>query len=155
MIDKLKAPFWFGLPVYAWVAGAVALVAGIGYFGFYARASAGTAAPQVADSGSADTVNPFPADPGGVGAAVPPSPVFDNNGTVIGTSTSPSYLQQQSQPIQTPTQVLVQSSNNTWTPKKAAAAARQNDNTFTTAKNAILAAVNRGQPTHVTPVRLL
>lgn len=106
MIDKLKAPFWFGLPVYAWVAGAVALVAGAGYFFFYARAGGTSVTPQTDSAANNTDLTPYP-DPGGGSLPVPPSPVFDPNGAPIAYSGGVSYLS--AQPGANPTSTLVAS----------------------------------------------
>lgn len=103
MIEKLKAPFWFGLPVYAWVAGAVALVAGAGYFFFYARAGTSSAVPQLDASAGNTDLAPYP-DPGG-GLPVPPTPSFDPNGPPIPYSGGVTYLT--AQPGANPTSTLV------------------------------------------------
>lgn len=103
-MDKLKQPFWFGLPVYAWVAGAVALVAGVAYFGFFAKAG-GSNTDQTSDpTASDDGTYPYPT---GVGAVVPPAPAFDNNSfRFIGPPTRTDTFMQP-QPVTTPTAALV------------------------------------------------
>ncbi len=68
----------FGLPVYAYVGGAVALIGGIWYFKTH-NTGAATVAPQTVANPVTDTTGtaappmPFPS---GSGAPVPPSPAF-------------------------------------------------------------------------------
>ena len=77
-MDKLKAFLTkqgpFGLPVYAYVLGAVALVGGIWYFKSQS-ASATTTAPQT-NYPASSTPLPYP-DPGSGAAGIPPSSAFD------------------------------------------------------------------------------
>jgi hypothetical protein len=104
VLDKLKRPFWFGLPLYAWLAGGAALVLGVGYFAFFARSQAAATAQT---DGSVDpTLNPYPSTDPGAGSAVPPSPAFSPSGEVIYTQPSPAYLTP-SPPIYTPTSTAV------------------------------------------------
>lgn len=104
MIDKLKAPFWFGLPLYAWVAGAVALVAGAGYFMFYAKASGAAAVPQLDSASDSTDLTPYP-DPGSGAGPVPPSSVFDQSGPLPPVPVGNTTLT--AQPSSNPTSTLV------------------------------------------------
>jgi hypothetical protein len=101
MLERLKQPFWFGLPLYAWVAGGAALALGLGYFAFFARAQAAATTPQTDTSGGSP-LNPYPSTDPGAGATVPPATSFDPAGAVVYTQPSPAYLTP-SDPVYIPT----------------------------------------------------
>lgn len=88
MIEKLKAPFWFGLPGYAWLAGVVALVGGGLYFYTHRSSSATSAAQNLAAPvlDNSGVLNPYPS---GGGTPVPPSNPIDPNGAGPPPSTQP------------------------------------------------------------------
>ena len=78
MIASLKAPFWFGLPGYAWLAGVVALVGGGAYFLMHRAApSAATISPLSGVLDNSGVLNPYPS---GGGTPVPPGQPIDPNG---------------------------------------------------------------------------
>lgn len=84
VIEKLKAPFWFGLPGYAWLVGGVALVGGAAYFLFFrgSGSSTATSTPQSTATPALDNsgvLSPY----GSGGTTPPPSPAFDPNGSII------------------------------------------------------------------------
>ena len=76
MIEKLKAPFWFGLPGYAWLVGGIALVGGAIYF-LKSRSSAAATAQSTPAVDNSGVLNPYPS---GGGTPVPPSSPIDPNG---------------------------------------------------------------------------
>jgi hypothetical protein len=88
-VDRVKAFLTrtgpFGLPMYAYVGGAVALIGGIWYFRTHNTGPA-TAAPQV-NASTATDAPPYPY-PGGGGVAVPPTPPFSTGSTSATGSTS-------------------------------------------------------------------
>ena len=78
MIASLKAPFWFGLPGYAWLAGVVALVGGGAYFLMHRAApSAATISPLSGVLDNSGVLNPYPS---GGGTPVPPGNPINPNG---------------------------------------------------------------------------
>ena len=89
MIEKLKAPFWFGLPGYAWLVGGLALAGGAVYFFMHRGTSAATATPQSTGTPALDNsgvLNPYA---NGGGTPVPPSNPIDPNGAGPPPSTQP------------------------------------------------------------------
>ena len=80
MIEKLKAPFWFGLPGYAWLVGGLALAGGAVYFLFFrgTGSSTATASPQTTQAASG-MIDPYAS---GGGTPVPPTNPIDPNGQV-------------------------------------------------------------------------
>ena len=78
MIEKLKAPFWFGLPGYAWLAGVVALVGGGAYFLMHRSPGSTGAAQGLPVLDNSGVLNPYPS---GGGTPVPPgNPISPNGG---------------------------------------------------------------------------
>jgi hypothetical protein len=78
----------FGLPMYAYVGGAVALIGGIWYFKTHAgNTGNATVAPQT--NASTDALTPPMPYPSGGGVPVPPSPPFTTGGSTATGSTGP------------------------------------------------------------------
>jgi hypothetical protein len=79
----------FGLPVYAYVGGAVALIGGIWYFKTHNTGNA-TVAPQTNANPVTDAITPPPVVPfpSGTGTPVPPSPTFTTPGVGSASTTA-------------------------------------------------------------------
>lgn len=108
MMEKLKAPFWFGLPMYAWVAGGVALVAAAGYFFFFAKSTGLQSAQDAmgADPSQPDN-NPLPYPDPGAGGYPPPAPAL--HGSTVPAAYSYGAASFEPSAHASPTQVLVNS----------------------------------------------